>query len=144
MRRWPSTSSVQRRTAVNLITSHPVCRTLNNPVSSIVALYILTGCDYVSSFYRCTKHNFLDTLLTNAAFIFKTTRRTSLITITRKPVDTVCNWLIYFPDNVESKRILTTLGYAPTHIISTLQNCCKVPCFDSRNGARWLYEELVK
>ena len=31
-----------------------------HPVSTVVAMYVLTGCDYVSSFFRHTKQNFLE------------------------------------------------------------------------------------
>ena len=39
------------------------------PVLSLVALYILTGSDYLSSFYMCTKTKFLDSLIQNLSFI---------------------------------------------------------------------------
>ena len=40
--------------------SLPCLRSITHPVTSIVALYVLTGCDYVSSFYRVTKKQFLN------------------------------------------------------------------------------------
>ena len=39
-------------------------------MEKFVALYILTGCDYVSSFYRCSKKAFLETLIENVVFIY--------------------------------------------------------------------------
>ena len=52
--------------ATTLIRNHPILSKISYPVLS---LYILTGCDYVSSFYRCTKTKFLETLLDNIGFI---------------------------------------------------------------------------
>ena len=40
--------------------SLPCLRSINHPVTFIVALYVLTGCNYVSSFYRVTKKQFLN------------------------------------------------------------------------------------
>ena len=55
--------------AVSLVTTHPILSSISYPVLSLVALYILTGCDYVSSFYRCTKTKFLETFLTKLKFV---------------------------------------------------------------------------
>ena len=44
-----------------LISNHPVFSTL-----CLVALYILTRCDYVSSFYRCTK---METFINDLHFV---------------------------------------------------------------------------
>ena len=117
---------------VSAITTHEQFGKLVNPASSIVALYVLTGCDYVSSFYRCTKANFVATLLQNIEFVFQQCR--SLVTIeedTRikinidpwmrlvttvyynkhktffrsKPIQTTYQNIIKFPDSSESQRI---------------------------------------
>ena len=58
--------------AVSLISQHPNLSSMEYPVLSLVALYILTGCDYVSSFYMCTKTKFLETLIENLSFICPT------------------------------------------------------------------------
>ena len=42
-----------------LISQCPKLQTISYPVSSVVALYLLTGCDYVSSFYFCKKNKIL-------------------------------------------------------------------------------------
>ena len=55
--------------ATSLLSQHPKLQHLNFPVLTLVALYILTGCDYVSAFYRYTKSNFLETLLRCKSFI---------------------------------------------------------------------------
>ena len=55
--------------ATTLIRNHSILSKISYPVLSLVALYVLTGCDYVSSFYHCTKTKFLETLLDNIGFI---------------------------------------------------------------------------
>ena len=62
-------SYINITTATSLLSQHPKLQHLTFPVLSLVALYILSGCDYVSSFYRCTKTNFLETLIRDGAFI---------------------------------------------------------------------------
>ena len=52
-----------------LISNHPVLSTISYPVLSLVALYTLTRCDYVSSFYRCTKTKFLETFINDLQFV---------------------------------------------------------------------------
>ena len=52
--------------ATSLLKHHPKLEHLSFPV---VALYILTGCDYISAFYRCTKTNFLETLVKLSSII---------------------------------------------------------------------------
>lgn len=39
------------------------------PISTLVAMYVLTGCDYVSSFFRHTKQNFFECFLSNIKYI---------------------------------------------------------------------------
>ena len=36
--------------ATHFVASHPSISNITHPVSSLVTLYVLTGCDYVSSF----------------------------------------------------------------------------------------------
>lgn len=57
------------RAATTLLSQHPNLSAFSFPVLSLVALYILTGCDYVSAFYRCSKTCFLETLIQDAHFI---------------------------------------------------------------------------
>ena len=110
------------------------------PVLSLVALYILTGCDYISSFYMCTKTKFLETLIENLSFICPTggllkmisnefqyineeswLRLVTAVYYTKnkaffrsKPIiqtyDTICN----HPDSPESQRMLSALNYSPS------------------------------
>ena len=55
--------------ATAFFSHHPKLSGLSFPVLSLVALYVLTGCDYVSSFYRCSITLFLETLLQDTSFI---------------------------------------------------------------------------
>ena len=64
---------------VSAIITHTELEKLVYPASSIVALYVLTGCDCVSSFYRCTKALFLATLMENFQFVFQQCR--SLVSV---------------------------------------------------------------
>ena len=43
-----------------LITDLAALQNVKFPVSTMVALYVLTGCDYVSSFFKLTKKHFID------------------------------------------------------------------------------------
>ena len=69
VQRGNSNSYININEGTALISSHPVLSTISYPVLSIVALYILTGCDYVSSFYRCTKTKFLETFINDLSFV---------------------------------------------------------------------------
>ena len=140
-------SFVNINLAAQLITTHPSLSNTNHPVSSVVALYVLTGCDYLSSFYRCTKRNFLDTFLQNTEFVNENTG--SLVSITDNKFDTVNNYawiylvtaiyfqkhkvffrhksvkdvhynLTNFPDSPESQRMFRTLDYPETHKITSI------------------------
>ena len=51
---------------VSSLTRIPSLAQIKYPVTSIVALYILTGCDYVSSFFRLSKSFFLELFVENA------------------------------------------------------------------------------
>ena len=54
---------------VRAIGSLPTLCTIRYPVSCIVALYVLTGCDYVSSFFCVTKQNFLQCFIEHAEYV---------------------------------------------------------------------------
>lgn len=54
---------------VRAIASLPTLSTIRYPVMCIVALYILTGCDYVSSFFRVTKLNVLQCFIQHAEYV---------------------------------------------------------------------------
>ena len=49
------------------------------PISTMVALYVLTGCDYVSSFFKHTKKHFIECLFSNKQYILKNNSIISLI-----------------------------------------------------------------
>ena len=42
-----------------------------NPIAAIVGLYVMTGCDYVSSFFKQAKEKFIKCLLKHADYIFE-------------------------------------------------------------------------
>ena len=54
-------SYININNAVSLISNHPHLTSISYPVFTLVAIYVLTGCDYVSSFYMCTKTKFVET-----------------------------------------------------------------------------------
>ncbi len=147
VKRGNADSFININLAAQLITTHPSFRNINHPVSSLVALYVLTGCDYLSSFYRCIKRNFLDAFLENTEFItkhvgslvsiaddkFKAVNEQAWIRLVtaiyfikhkvffrRKPIKDVYNNLINFPDAPESQRMFRILGYTQSHKISSL------------------------
>ena len=84
------------------ISRHPKLQQIAHPACSLVALYVLSGCDYTSSFYGCTKQRFLDTFMDNISYIcaepsgslFSITEGTC--TIPQKCMDTSCNCSIIF------------------------------------------------
>lgn len=51
------------------IATHTQLSTIQHPCSTLTALYIVTGCDYLSFFYRVTKQNFLNVFLENLEHI---------------------------------------------------------------------------
>ena len=51
------------------VTTHPQLGKIFHPCTSLVALYIATGSDYLSFFYRITKQNFFTIFLNNLDFI---------------------------------------------------------------------------
>ena len=121
-----------------LISNHPVFSTLSNPTLCLVALYILTGCDYVSSFYRCTKTKFLETFINDLHFVcpngqflkmemeeFQYINEYAwirLVTavyfykhktfIRSKPVSYVYNLLCDHPDSIEAQRMLSAINFS--------------------------------
>ena len=141
-------SFVHLNLAVNLITEHHslpyILSSANYPPSLfyILALHVLSGCDYVSSFFGCTKMKFLDTFLENASFIFANTKSfihlddNSQVTINKdawmrlitaiyfskhkaffrnKTIAQTYKLLVIFPDCEESQRLLSWTGYPSTH-----------------------------
>lgn len=55
--------------AVTLISNHQQLSTVSFPALTLVALYLLTGCDYISSFYMCTKIKFLEIFIQHQVFV---------------------------------------------------------------------------
>ena len=123
-----------------LISSHPVLSTISHPVLSLVALYILTGCDYVSSFYRCTKTKFLETFINNLQFVcpdghflkmnmgeFQYIHEHAWIRLVTavyfykyktffrsKPPSYVYSLITDHPDSVEAQRMLSAINFSST------------------------------
>ena len=60
VQRGNTDSFIDINNAVVLISNHDKLSRISYPALTLVAIYILTGCDYVSSFYMCTKTKFLD------------------------------------------------------------------------------------
>ena len=54
---------------MTLISNHQQLSTVSFPALTLVAIYLLTGCDYVSSFYMCTKTKFLEAFIQHQAFV---------------------------------------------------------------------------
>ena len=48
---------------------HPQLKRIRNPLSNLAAIYILTGGDYVSGFFRTSKHTFVTVFLDNIEHI---------------------------------------------------------------------------
>ena len=55
-----------------MIQDLPSLHTVSNPVSTVVCMYMLTGCDYVSSFFKHTKTKFVECLFSNIQYILST------------------------------------------------------------------------
>ena len=135
--------------AVNLITEHHSLQPIILQACSIQALYVLSGCDYVSCFFGCTKKKFLDTFLENASFIFANTKSfihlddNSKVTINKdawmrlitaiyfskhkaffrnKTITQTYKLLVNFPVCEESQQLLSWTGYPSTHKIVTLRD----------------------
>ena len=49
--------------------NHQQLFTVSFPALTLVAIYLLTGCDYVSTFYMCTKTKFLEAFIQHQAFV---------------------------------------------------------------------------
>ena len=128
------------RKATLLMSQHPKLSAIVYPVLSLVAIYVLTGCDYVSSFYRCPKTTFLETLIQNAGFIcpdghlmkmingeFQCVNERSWIRLVtavyyskfkqffrHKPISYTNNLIISHPDSPEAKQMFSALHYTPS------------------------------
>ena len=61
------------------ISSHPKLQQIHHPVCCLVAVYVLSGCDYTTSFFGCTKDRFLNTFMTNALYICAESSSNSLV-----------------------------------------------------------------
>ena len=48
---------------------HPQLKRIHNPLSNLAAIYILTGGDYISSFYKISKQTFVTVFLDNIKHI---------------------------------------------------------------------------
>lgn len=66
---------------VRAIMGLPCLSNVKYPATSIVALYILSGCDYVSSFFHITKKTFLEIFLQHANYICAGSKAESLVCI---------------------------------------------------------------
>ena len=69
VQRGNTESFISINEATTLFTNHPTLSGILCPALSLVALYVLTGCDYVSSFYRCTKTKLLETFISDLDFV---------------------------------------------------------------------------
>lgn len=120
-----------------MLSQHPKLSALSHPVLSLVALYVLTGCDYVSSFYRCTKTSFLQTLIRDVGFIcpngnlmkmilgeFQHIHQDSWVRLVTavyyakyktffrsKPIQHTFNIICNHPDSPEANRMLSAVQY---------------------------------
>ena len=140
VQRGNTESYIDMRAAAQLVCQHPKLSALSYPALSIVALYILTGCDYVSSFYRCTKTAFLETLLQDSTFIcpdgnllkmiegeFQCINEEAWVRLAtavyynkykqffrQRPIGYTSNLIAHHMDSPEAQRMLTALNYTPT------------------------------
>ena len=48
---------------------HPQIKRMHNPLSTLAAIYILTGSDYISSFFRTSEQAFVTVFLDNIEHI---------------------------------------------------------------------------
>ena len=133
---------------VESIISHPRLQTIQNPVSHIVALYTLSGCDYVSMFYGCSKKKFLNEFISNVNHIcmpepliefdderFQTINFRSWIRLIcavyfskyntffrRQPLTTVYSSMLQHSDIKENQQLLSWVGYPEGQTIATLND----------------------
>ena len=136
-------------TLVNAIHSHPKLQQVMYPACSLVALYVLSGCDYTSSFFGCTKQKFLETFMDNISFIC-TYPTVSLVDVAdgafieiyesswirlitsvyfskysdffrHKSVSDVHKLLTRFPDTEEAQQFLTWVGSESARITNDEQ-----------------------
>lgn len=132
--------------AVSCIAAHASLQGVTHPVLSIMALYVLTGCDYTSSFFLCTKSKFMDTFIDNISFIcsggslaivkdgvFRSINTDAWIRLTQavyyskykkffrsKSIELTHNLVYKHPDSKEAQRMFTALGFPANHQIQTL------------------------
>ena len=67
IKRCNANEYVSLNVGVRAITNLPCLNTIKHPVTSIVALYVVTGCDYVSSFC-VTKKTIFNIFLQHAKY----------------------------------------------------------------------------
>lgn len=125
-------------------------KNIKYPITSVVALYVFTGCDYVSSFFRLTKKYFMSVFLEHAKFICSESdskssvivRDNSIYLDESNVIQLACTaYLLKYPSVLngvsvdqfrfslmnppisrESEQLLKYLGYSPSiTCISTLQ-----------------------
>ena len=147
VQRGNSESYININRAATLISNHRVLSTTDYPVLTLVALYVLTGCDYVSSLYRCAKTKFLETLLDNIAFVFaegpllKMERGEfqhinekswiRLVTAVyyheyktffrNKPITHTYSMICDHPASPEAQRMLSAISYSPDNLTTVFK-----------------------
>ena len=141
IQRGNTNSYININEGTSLISQHPKLSPMTYPVLSLVALYILTGCDYLSSFYMCTKTKFLESLIQNLSFICPNgngllkmigsefqyinedawVRLVSAVYYTKhkaffrsKPITHTYDIIHNHPDSPESQRMLSALNFTPS------------------------------
>ena len=53
----------------NVVGSHPSLPKIQYPINRLVALYVLSGSDYISSFFRTSKQVFINAFVDNCTYI---------------------------------------------------------------------------
>lgn len=128
----------------------PFLSNVSYPVTSLVSLYVLTGCDYVSSFFRLSKKYFLKIFLDYADYICTESSSNSLVNVHESfesidiscfinlactaylmkhssilngiSIDRLRMSLVNAPLSEENRQLLLHLGYSPSvNSISTLK-----------------------
>lgn len=141
VQRGNTESFININETIALITNHPVLLSISYPALFLVALYVLTGCDYVSSFYRCTKTKFLETFINDLAFVCPDgnflkmemgefqyninepawIRLVTAVYFSKqkpffrsKPISHIYNLICDHPDSVEAQRMLSAINFSTT------------------------------
>ena len=151
VQRGNSGEYVDIQKASHAIANHPKLQTIRYPVTSVVAIYVLSGCDYVSSFYGCSKKKFLDTMLDNITYIcdlptnslvtFSDTGTFNNIDLTawmklicavyfskhkgffrNRAIYSVHDSMVAHPDLQENQQLLSWVGCPPQHHIRSLKD----------------------